>query len=202
MLRRLSDPTGTDGNKAYRDALERLKSKTLLPVVECRMTNVVLGKKNTTGQRINFHLIFSPDVSVDDIETFIKGIEVKDQTIGGRYSDSSFLLNDGAADFNAVRQRLGRDNTFKSKFLTQRLIQRCGRAAGLTRLAVPAHFSSVSFLRLVAPSRSYISFGSSTFRASTCTRKRLLTMAFSSPSLPLAFHFSQPGNSPTFTDFS
>ena len=35
----------TEGNKAYREALEKLRRKTLLPVVECRMTNVVIGQE-------------------------------------------------------------------------------------------------------------------------------------------------------------
>src|SRR5471032_3323019 len=38
VLRRLQDPAAAEGNKAYREGLERLKTKTLLPVVECRMT--------------------------------------------------------------------------------------------------------------------------------------------------------------------
>ena len=57
LLAKLSDPhEGANGNKAYREALAKLKDKTLLPVIECRMTNVVLGKKNTSGQRINFRI--------------------------------------------------------------------------------------------------------------------------------------------------
>src|SRR5580693_2895221 len=60
VLRRLSDPAGlTEGNKAYRDSLEKLRTKTLMPIVECRMNNVLVNKKGT-GQRINFHLIFDP----------------------------------------------------------------------------------------------------------------------------------------------
>src|SRR5258705_10530586 len=57
VLRRLQDPPDVVGNKAYREALEKLKAKTLMPVVECRMTNVVIGKKITQGGRINSHLI-------------------------------------------------------------------------------------------------------------------------------------------------
>ena len=118
VLRRLNDPAAaTEGNKAYRESLDRLRGKTLLPVVECRMTNVVIGKKANTGQRINFHLVFDPSVAADDIETFIKNMKVKDQSIGGRYADVNFLLNDCAVDFNVVRQGLHGDTTFKDKFL-------------------------------------------------------------------------------------
>jgi hypothetical protein len=108
LVRRLNDPhDAANGNQAYREALEKLREKKLLPVVECRMTNVVLGKKNTSGQRINFHLIFGDAVNPDDIETFIKGIKVKDQSIGGRYADPKFLL-----------EQLDSDMTFKGKFVT------------------------------------------------------------------------------------
>ncbi len=118
VLRRLNDPgAATEGNKAYREGLEKLRVKTLLPVVECRMTNVVIGKKANTGQRINFHLIFDPAVSPDDIETLIKGLKVKDQSIGTRYADAKFLLDDCSTDFNAVRKALIDDNTFKDRFL-------------------------------------------------------------------------------------
>lgn len=118
LLAKLADPhEGENGNKAYREALAKLKDKTLLPVVECRMTNIVLGKKNTTGQRINFHVIFSHEISPEDIETFIKGIKVKDQSIGSRYSDAKFLLDDVSADFKKVLEQLRSDNTFKGKFL-------------------------------------------------------------------------------------
>lgn len=117
VLRRLQDPPDVVGNKAYREALDKLKLKALLPVIECRMTNVVIGKKMNQGARINFHVIFSPDVSIEDIETFIKGMKVKDQSIGSRYHDREFLLNDCAVDFNVVRHGLQDDNTFKDKFL-------------------------------------------------------------------------------------
>ncbi len=118
LLRRLNDlQDGAEGNQAYREALERLRGKKLLPVVECRMTNVVLGKKNTSGQRINFHVIFSDEVNPDDIETFIKGIKVKDQSISSRYSNRDFLLNDVSVDFKKVLDQLTGDATFKDRFI-------------------------------------------------------------------------------------
>jgi len=52
LLAKLADPhEGANGNKAYREALAKLKDKTLLPVVECRMTNVVLGKKSNRSKK-------------------------------------------------------------------------------------------------------------------------------------------------------
>lgn len=77
VQRRLDDPgAGAEGNKPYREALEKLRTKTLLPVIEWRMNNIVLDKKGKSGVRINFHLIFSPAVAIDDVETFIKNLKV------------------------------------------------------------------------------------------------------------------------------
>jgi ABC-type lipoprotein export system ATPase subunit len=117
ILRRLADPAAaSEGNKAYREALEKLRSKTLLPVVECRMTNVLMNKKGA-GQRINFHLIFDPDVHPENIETFLKNQKVNQSSIGSRYSDSKFLLNDVSVDFNTTTQALRSDGAFKDRFL-------------------------------------------------------------------------------------
>ena len=117
VLRRLYDPgTAIEGNKAYRESLEKLRGKTLLPVVECRMTNLLMNKKGS-GQRINFHLIFDPAIDPENIETFLKGQKVKESSIGSRYGDSKFLLDNAAADFNAVCQALRSDGVFKERFL-------------------------------------------------------------------------------------
>lgn len=116
LLRRLADVTLGDGNKAYRDALEKLKSKTLLPVVECRMTNVVVGKKGS-GPSINFHLIFDPTLPLDDIERFIKNLQVKSQAIGTRYSDPKFLQENCQTDFFHALRALRDDQTFRDRFL-------------------------------------------------------------------------------------
>jgi len=113
----LTDPQeATKGNQAFRDALAKLHHKRLLPVVECRMTNVVIGKKGS-GQRINFHIVFSDEVDPDDIETLIKGFKVKEQSIGGRYTNAQFLLDDVSVDFNKVLEQLNGDLTFKGKFV-------------------------------------------------------------------------------------
>lgn len=117
VLRRLGDPGAiTEGNKAYRDALEKLRSKILMPVVECRMTNVLMNKKGA-GQRINFQLIFDPAIDPENIETFLKNQQVKDSSIGNRYSDSKFLLDDVSVDFNAITKALRTDGVFKDRFL-------------------------------------------------------------------------------------
>lgn len=118
VLRRLNDPAATaEGNKAYREALQKLKTKTLLPVVECRMNNVVLDKKAKSGPRINFHLIFNPEVAIDDIETFIKSLKVKGTSIGSRYNDPKFLLEDVSVHFLETCHALRDDGNFSKRFL-------------------------------------------------------------------------------------
>jgi predicted ATPase len=117
IQRRLSDPGApSEGNKPYREALEKLKGKILLPVVECRMNNVVVDKKKS-GPRINFHLIFNPDVSADNIETFLKGLKVKGTSIAGKYTDAQFLLDDVSVDFGETCKALRADGTFADQFL-------------------------------------------------------------------------------------
>ncbi len=113
---RLNNPAAAEGNKPYREALEKLSRKTLLPVVECRMNNLLITKKGS-GPRINFHLVFSPEVAADDIETFIKGLQVKNASIGSRYSDPKFLLEEVSINFQEVCGDLGRDRTFADRFL-------------------------------------------------------------------------------------
>ncbi len=118
ILRLLNDPGAiAEGNKPYREALEKLKTKTLLPVVECRMNNIVLDKNAKAGPRINFHLIFDSAINPDDIETFIKGLKVKGTSIGGRYTDPKFLLEEVSVSFDDVCHALRDDGTFTDQFL-------------------------------------------------------------------------------------
>jgi ABC-type lipoprotein export system ATPase subunit len=118
VRRRLNNPSAAaEGNKPYREALERLKGKTLLPVAECRMNNVVLDKKLKSGPRINFHVIFSPDVLLDDIETFIKSLKVKGTSIGSRYNDAECLREEASVHFGDTCQALRSDRTFADGFL-------------------------------------------------------------------------------------
>lgn len=116
VMKRLADPTVGDGNKAYREALDKLRTKALLPVVECRMTNVVIGRRGT-GPRINFHMIFDPALPLDDIERFIKNLQVKGQSIGTRYNEPAFLLDDCQTDFHHTLKALDDDDTFRNRVL-------------------------------------------------------------------------------------
>ena len=106
----------TKEDKAYCEALEKLRNKTLFPVVECRMNNVVLNRGETSGPRLNFHIIFDPSVATD-VESFIKNLDVNGNTIASGYSDKRFLLEDVQVNFKDVCKKLGDDGNFKDRFI-------------------------------------------------------------------------------------
>lgn len=117
IIRRLEEPVSeSEGNKPYREALEKLRTKTLFPVVECRMNNVLLNKGAKSGVRINFHVIFDPSIA-EDVESFIKGLNVNGSTISSKYNDKKHLLDNVQVDFNDVRNKLTKDGNFKDKFI-------------------------------------------------------------------------------------
>ena len=118
VMKRLNDPDEVHrGNEAYQDALKKLRSKTLFPVVECRMDTVLQNKHSKSGTRLNFHIIFSNEVKADDIETFIKALSVKDAMIGSRYDDKNFLLENVSVNFDETLKKLKAENTFKDKYI-------------------------------------------------------------------------------------
>lgn len=92
-------------------------TKVVLPVVEFRMTNILLNKNSNNGQRINFHVVFSTEIQVDDIENFLKSLSVDGSQISSKYTDSKYLYEKVAVDFNSVEQALKSNPTFKDKHL-------------------------------------------------------------------------------------
>ncbi len=117
VVKRLNEPVSeAEGNKPYREALERLRTKSLLPVVECRMNNVVLNKAAKSGPRLNFHIIFDPSVAAD-VESFIKSLDVNGSTIAGKYTNKKYLLDDVQVNFVDVCKKLRQDGNFKDKFI-------------------------------------------------------------------------------------
>jgi hypothetical protein len=64
------------------------------------MNNVVLDKKAKSGPRINFHLIFNPEIAVDDVETLIKNLKVILAT-GTR----DYVLVDLYGNMNSLKDR-------------------------------------------------------------------------------------------------
>ena len=91
--------------------------KIILPVVEFRMTNALLNKNSKSGQRINFHVIFSNEVNVTDIENFLKSLTVDKTQISSNYSNNQFLYEKVAVDFNTIKRSLETNTTFKNKYL-------------------------------------------------------------------------------------
>jgi energy-coupling factor transporter ATP-binding protein EcfA2/type II secretory pathway pseudopilin PulG len=93
-------------------------SKVVLPVVEMRMTDLLQNRHTTTGgaTSFNFHLIFSDELDVADIENFIKSLESDDTTIGSDYNDKSKLKNKKVA-FSDTLKKLNKDKKFINKFL-------------------------------------------------------------------------------------
>ena len=117
IVKRLAEPISeTDGNKPYREALEKLRTKTLFPVVECRMNNVLQNKGAKTGPRLNFHIIFDPSIAAS-IEAFIKNLKVNGTSIAEKYNDKEHLLNNVQVNFDEACSKLREDGTFKGKFL-------------------------------------------------------------------------------------
>ncbi len=58
VQRRLNGPgAAAEGNKPYREALEKLKGKTLLPVVECRMKNSMRRVRSLRRSQCTFSTI-------------------------------------------------------------------------------------------------------------------------------------------------
>ncbi|NCT55610.1 hypothetical protein GW755_02060 [bacterium] len=92
-------------------------NKITLPVVEFRMTNALLNKNSKNGQRINFHIIFSNEIDILDIENFLKSLIVNGSQISSKYSDSKFLYESVAVDFAKTKELLEANPTFRGKYL-------------------------------------------------------------------------------------
>ncbi|WP_221900835.1 hypothetical protein [Bathymodiolus platifrons methanotrophic gill symbiont] len=92
--------------------------KFILPVVEMRMTDSVQNKKtNTKGvTHFNFHIIFNPELSTDDIENFIKSLKSEGTTISSDYGDKK-KLKSKKVSFSDVLSSLNDNSRFKNKFL-------------------------------------------------------------------------------------
>ena len=91
--------------------------KVVLPVVELRMINALLNKHSRKGTRINFHIIFSNEIDVLDIENFLKSLIVNGSQISSKYSDSKFLYEKVNVDFGRTKELLEANPTFKGRYL-------------------------------------------------------------------------------------
>lgn len=112
----INDYCSVEGYKQFISRSPNSK-KIVFPVVEFRMTNVLLNKNSSNGQRLNFHIIFSNKIDVADIENFIKSLTVNGTKISSKYTDSKFLYEKVAVDFSSVLTSLKADTTFNGKYL-------------------------------------------------------------------------------------
>lgn len=90
--------------------------KIVLPVVEFRMLNALLNKNSKNGARLNFHVIFSNEIDVADIENFLKSLTVDGTKISSKYTDSQFLYEKAAVDFKTLVGSLDTDTAFRGKY--------------------------------------------------------------------------------------
>lgn len=96
-----------------------LGDKTILPVVEFRMRDVIRNKHSAkSGTRINFHVVFSDEIDIAKIETFLRGLEVDKRQIADRYSDAEFLREKASVYFaDDVVHKLTVNPDFQEKFI-------------------------------------------------------------------------------------
>lgn len=93
--------------------------KVLFPVVEFRMRDVLRNKhENRSGDNLNFHLIFDPNLEIQKIETFLMSLKVDGAQIANKYEDKKFLKETAKVYFeNDVIIQLKENKDFKNKFL-------------------------------------------------------------------------------------
>ncbi len=119
----INDYFSVEGYKTVQNEIEQgtldIGEKFILPVVEMRMTDSVQNKNTDTNGTIhfNFHIIFNPELSIDDIENFIKSLESEGTTIGGDYNKKN-KLQSKKVSFDYVLNLLNKDSKFKNNFLT------------------------------------------------------------------------------------
>jgi ABC-type lipoprotein export system ATPase subunit len=125
----INDYFTIEGYKEVKSRLPTGTNKTILPVVEMRMHNVLANRhKNNSGVRINFHIIFNPYDNdrkkdlIPSIESFVKSIKYKEVSgknaiISDIYSDKSALLNKVAVDYNDVIDELDKSDVLLGNYL-------------------------------------------------------------------------------------
>lgn len=112
----INDYCSVEGYKQFTTKAPN-SNKVVLPVVEFRMTNALLNKNSKNGQRINFHIVFSNEIDILDIENFLKSLIVNGSQISSKYSDSKFLYENVAVDFGRTKELLEANPTFRWKYL-------------------------------------------------------------------------------------
>lgn len=100
-------------------ALEKLRDKFFFPVMEGRLDDHSIGKASDPDKnhpRLNFHLIFNPEISIEKIRTFIKSLEMtNEEMIGENYTNAKFLLDNCVVNLKATKEKAKKE--FKDNFL-------------------------------------------------------------------------------------
>jgi len=119
----INDYCSISGYEDVKEKIEKgelnLGNKIILPVVEFRMRDILKNKHTKkVGVNINFHIIFSNEIDIEVIKTFIKSIKVNDCQIGAKYSDSKYLKEKVIVYFEEdIIKKLKEYKDFKEKFL-------------------------------------------------------------------------------------
>lgn len=109
----------------YKKLKEEIKNNTLdignkviLPIIEMRMTDSLQNRNTETNgtTHFNFHIVFSDQLNIDDIESFIKSLESGDTIIGADYSDKT-KLQEKKVSFKETLKKLKSDKKFENNFL-------------------------------------------------------------------------------------
>lgn len=119
----INDYFSVEGYKKALSEIEKgnlnLQGNLILPVVEFRMRDVLKNKySKKSGTNINFHVIFSNQINIEKIETFIKSLSVDNSQIADKYYDKEYLLETAKVYFeNDVLAPLENNDDFKDKHL-------------------------------------------------------------------------------------
>ena len=118
----INDYFSVAGYKQIKEKIDKgdldIGGKTILPVVEFRMTDSVQNKNTTTNgaTHFNFHLIFNDSIKIADIENLIKGLTSNGTKISSDYDDKT-KLKDKKVSLESLLNELNKDEKFKDKFL-------------------------------------------------------------------------------------
>ena len=119
----INDYCSISGYETVKEKIEKgelnLSNKIILPVVEFRMRDILKNKHTKqSGGNINFHIIFSDEIDIEVIKTFIKSIEVDNCQIGKKYSDLKYLKEKAKVYFEKdIIIKLKENKDFKEKYL-------------------------------------------------------------------------------------
>ena len=100
------------------EEIERLNTKIFFPIVECRMSEIVIVKGSKgTKPRINFHLVFDSHTDIQNVENFIKSLNVEGAALSSRYDNAEFLFQSGQVSLKETIEALENDSDLVNTYL-------------------------------------------------------------------------------------